>query len=219
MPSLVVIGQRTKEKTDGGTMYPAWIGLRKLLKKWCTAYTLCFDTLSYLCKYYSLSNNQPWDMDIYPTPRWLYSTKRSWVGYMKPRCGIHPMACCWISTSIFDKVPRSFTWLAYWRHGITRDCKWSTMTLEVASLIRRSSRKQHGTENNRSWLSTCSQVIRPWHLKVQHGMPCHTFKKLDVFYSIERQFQANETLKNLAMGYGNLSNGHQPIRIRQISLR
>ena len=55
------------------------------------------------------------------------------------------------------------------------------MTLQVASLIRRSSRKQHGTENNRSWLSTCSQVIRPWRLKVQHGKPCHTFKKLDVY--------------------------------------
>ena len=54
------------------------------------------------------------------------------------------------------------------------------MTLQVASLIRRSSRKQHGTENNRSYLSTCSQVIRPWHLKVQHGKPRHTFKKLDV---------------------------------------
>ena len=54
------------------------------------------------------------------------------------------------------------------------------MTSQVASLIRRSSRKQHGTENNRSWLSTCSQVIRPWHLKIQHGKPCHTFKKLDV---------------------------------------
>ena len=50
----------------------------------------------------------------------------------------------------------------------------------MASLIRRFSRKQHGTENNRSWLSTCSQVIRPWHLKVQHGKPRHTFKKLDV---------------------------------------
>ena len=54
------------------------------------------------------------------------------------------------------------------------------MTLQVASLIRPSSRKQHGAENNRSLLSTCSQVIRPWHLKVQHGKPCHTFKKLDV---------------------------------------
>ena len=57
------------------------------------------------------------------------------------------------------------------------------MTLQVAFLIRRSSRKQHGTENNRSWLSTCSQVVRPWHLKVQHVKPCHTFKKLDVFSS------------------------------------
>ena len=53
------------------------------------------------------------------------------------------------------------------------------MTLQV-SLIRRSSRKQHGTENSKSWLSTCSQVIRPWLLKIQHGKPCHTFAKLDV---------------------------------------
>ena len=64
------------------------------------------------------------------------------------------------------------------------------MTLQVASLIRRSSRKQHGTENNRPWLSTCSQVMRPWRLKVQHGKPCHTFKKLDVpkhkFYGTKR---------------------------------
>ena len=58
------------------------------------------------------------------------------------------------------------------------------MTLQVASLIRRSNRKQQGTENNRSWLSTCSQVIRPWHLKVQHGKPRHTFKKLDVSVSL-----------------------------------
>ena len=58
------------------------------------------------------------------------------------------------------------------------------MTLQVASLIRRSSWKQHGTENNRSWLSTCSQVIRPWRLKVQHGKPCHTFKKLDVIVQV-----------------------------------
>ena len=50
----------------------------------------------------------------------------------------------------------------------------------MVSLIRQSSRKQHGTENNRSWLSTCSQVIRPWLLKIQHGKPCHTFAKLDV---------------------------------------
>ena len=91
-----------------------------------------------------------------------------------------PLHVWWFITSIFDKVPLTFTWLAYWHHGVTRDCKWSTMTLQVASLIRRSSRKQHGTENNRSWLSTCSQVIRSWRLKVQHGKPCHTLKKLDV---------------------------------------
>ena len=27
---------------------------------------------------------------------------------------------------------KCLTWLAYWRHGITRDCKWSAMTLQVA---------------------------------------------------------------------------------------
>ena len=32
-------------------------------------------------------------------------------------------------------------------------------------------------------------------------------------------FKQNKALKNLAVGYGNLSNGHQPIRTRQISLR
>ena len=97
-----------------------------------------------------------------------------------------------INTSIFDKVPRTFTWLAYWRHGVTRDCKWSTMTLQVVSLIRLSSRKQHGAENNRSWLSTCSQVIRPWHLKVQHGKPWYTFKKLDVFFPRLTAFKQKE---------------------------
>ena len=24
-------------------------------------------------------------------------------------------------TSIFDEVPRTFTWLAYWRHGVTSE--------------------------------------------------------------------------------------------------
>ena len=32
-------------------------------------------------------------------------------------------------------------------------------------------------------------------------------------------FKQNKTLKNLAMGYGNLSNGQQPVGTRQISLR
>ena len=35
-----------------------------------------------------------------------------------------------------------------------------------------------------SWLSTCSQVIRPWLLKIQHGKPCHTFAKLDVLNTL-----------------------------------
>ena len=30
-----------------------------------------------LGEHYSLSNNQAWDMEIYPTPRLLYPTKRS----------------------------------------------------------------------------------------------------------------------------------------------
>ena len=87
----------------------------------------------------SLSNNQPWDMEIYLTPRWLYPTKRSWVGYMKLRCGINPIS-----------------------HG---------------------------------WL-------------------------LDKYFILSKSnFKRNETLKSLAMGYWNLSNDHQPIRTRQISMR
>ena len=55
------------------------------------------------------------------------------------------------------------------------------MTLQVVSLIRPSKNKQQGTQNNRSWLSTCSQVNKPWLMKIQHGKPCHTLLKLDVF--------------------------------------
>ena len=62
-------------------------------------------------------------------------------------------------------------------HGVTRDCKWSTMTLQVVSL---SKSKQHRTENNRSWLTTRSQVIKPWLLKIHHDKSCHTFMKPDV---------------------------------------
>ena len=83
-------------------------------------------------------------------------------------------------TFIFNEVPRTFTWLAYWRLGVTRDWKQSTMTLQVVSLIRPSKSKQHGTKNNRLWLSTCSQVIKPWLLQIQHGKPCHTFAELGV---------------------------------------
>ena len=43
---------------------------------------------------------------------------------------------------------------------------------------------------------------------------------LDKYFILSKgNFKQNKTLKNLAMGYGNLSNGHQPIRTRQISLR
>ena len=71
-------------------------------------------------------------------------------------------------------------------------------------MIRRSSRKQHGTENNRSWLSTCSQVIRPWHLKVQHGKPCHTFKKLDVI--VCKKYYIDTLVKELGINNVNISN-------------
>ena len=70
------------------------------------------------------------------------------------------------------------------------------MTLQVVSLFKRSSRKQHGTENNRSWLSTCSQVIRPWLLKIQHGKPCHTFAKLDVSFFFSAGSKSVLNLKN-----------------------
>ena len=39
------------------------------------------------------------------------------------------------------------------------------------------------------------------------------------FILLKGNFKQNKTLKNLAVGYGNLSNGHQPIRTQQISLR
>ena len=39
------------------------------------------------------------------------------------------------------------------------------------------------------------------------------------FILLKGNFKQNKMLNNLAMGYGNLSNGHQPIRTRQISLR
>ena len=35
------------------------------------------------------------------------------------------------------------------------------MKMQVVSLIRPSKSKHHGTENNRSWLSTCGQMIKP----------------------------------------------------------
>ena len=79
-----------------------------------------------------------------------------------------------LGTSIFDKVQRTFTRFAQRCHGIARDCKQSTMTfmfflrglktilqyLQVVSLSLVSDSKQHGTENNRTRLSTCSQVIK-----------------------------------------------------------
>ena len=68
------------------------------------------------------------------------------------------------------------------------------MTLQVVSLIRPSKSKQHGTKNNRSWLSTCSQVIKPWLLKI-HGKPCHTFAKLD---APEQELDVKKTWKRRA---------------------
>ena len=66
-------------------------------------------------------------------------------------------------------------------HVIASDQLWH---LQMVSLTRPSKSKQHRTENNRSWLSTCSQVIKPWLLKIQHGKPCHTLSKLDVSLSM-----------------------------------
>ena len=88
-----------------------------------------------------------------------------WV-YISQLIKICAMLFMMSSTSVFGKMPQTFTWLAYWRHGIPRDCKWSTMTLQVVSLSRQSKSEQNWTENNRSWLSTCGQVIKPWLLKI-----------------------------------------------------
>ena len=85
-----------------------------------------------------------------------------------------------LNTSIFDKVLRTFTRLVHWRHGVPRDCKWSNHDIESVSLTRPSKSKQHRTENNKLWLSTCCQLIKPWLLKIQQGEPCHTLAKLDV---------------------------------------
>ena len=53
-----------------------------------------------------------------------------------------------------------------------------------------------------------------WDNPISHGW------LLDKYFILSKgNFKQNKTLKNLAMGYGNLSNGHQPIRTRQISLR
>ena len=57
-------------------------------------------------------------------------------------------------------------------YGVSRDCK-------VLSLNRPSKIKQHGIENNKSWLNTCSQVIKSLLLKFQHGKLYHTLAKLD----------------------------------------
>ena len=43
---------------------------------------------------------------------------------------------------------------------------------------------------------------------------------LDKYFILSKgNFKQNKTLKNLAMGYRNLSNGQQPVGTRQISLR
>ena len=43
---------------------------------------------------------------------------------------------------------------------------------------------------------------------------------LDKYFILSKgNLKQNKTLKKLVMGYGNLSNGHQPIRTRQSSLR
>ena len=43
-----------------------------------------------------LTNNQPWDMDIYPTLRWYYHTMRRWVGHKEPRCGVNHISHGWL---------------------------------------------------------------------------------------------------------------------------
>ena len=58
-------------------------------------------------------------------------------------------------------------------HGVSGDCK-------VLSLNRPSKIKQHGIDNNKSWLNTCSQVIKLLLLKFQHDKLYHTSAKLDV---------------------------------------
>ena len=57
-------------------------------------------------------------------------------------------------------------------------------------------------------MADCSQVIRPWLLKIQNGKPCHTFEKLDVknwtawrFSPIYSRGDQSHTLNNK---YGNV---------------
>ena len=53
-----------------------------------------------------------------------------------------------------------------------------------------------------------------WDKLISHGWLLHKY-----FILSKGNFKQNKTLKNLAMGYGNLFNDHQPIRTRQISLK
>ena len=85
---------------------------------------------------------------------------------------------------LFTKLAKSHISTQFFVRPFSINCRElshgsCTITLQVVSLIRRSSKEQHGTENNTSWLSTCREVIRAWLLKIQHGKPCHTFAKLD----------------------------------------
>ena len=88
------------------------------------------------------------------------------------------------------------------------------MTLQVVSLISLSSRKQHRTENNRPWLSNCSQVIRPRLLKIQQAT--HTFAKFDVIARLEETHSQNKVAfglgykkKQMASPSNNVLNKHK----------
>ena len=81
-----------------------------------------------------------------------------------------------------------FRWSAANLHMARLLTPWSKAWLEMinhdlhaVSLITSSKSKQDGTENNRSWLSTCSQVIKPWLLTIfaWQAMPrfCWMYKK------------------------------------------
>ena len=70
------------------------------------------------------------------------------------------------------------------------------MTLQVGFFIRPFKSKQRKAENDRSWLSTCSQVIKPWLLKlcVYVQNCCHlclksglNFTKRWLFTSVRRK--------------------------------
>ena len=61
--------------------------------------------------HYTLSNNinHSWDTEIYPKPIWVYLTKRSWMGYLKPWYGIIPISHGWSLEKYFiQTIERQF---------------------------------------------------------------------------------------------------------------